>query len=232
MSQTPAPLPPSGLRVVIAEDHVMFRDFLSVVCQRELSWTIVTAAGTGKEAKKGIQANKPDFALLDIHLPDGDGFEVAEFARKHSPKTKLVFVSSHCDDFTLFRVEQAKADGFVDKNTQTKDALVAACSAICRGENYYSPVFIEAQRIRARNHAGFSKVLSMHECTILSLIGGFSSNQEIADCLRISPDTAQKHRVNIMRKLGLHNATQMIEFAIKHGFSRVVTNHGAKRILP
>ncbi|MDB6095140.1 MAG: two component transcriptional regulator, LuxR family [Verrucomicrobia bacterium] len=210
----------------------MFRDVMRKLCLTEFGWQVVAEADTGRKAKRVIEETRPDLVMIDLHLPDGDGFGVAEFTRLRWPQTKILLLSSHCDDFTLFRVEQASADGFVDKTTELLTALRRACAALLQGGKYYSPSYLEAQRARTRNAAAFNKILSEREYTVLSLIGGFASNEEIALVLSLAPRTAQTHRNNIMRKLGITTSAKLIEYAIEHGFSRVTTLRNGKPVMP
>jgi DNA-binding NarL/FixJ family response regulator len=109
--------------------------------------------------------------------------------------------------------------------------LRQAITALRRGETFYSPAFHEAKRARTKDSQGFTKILSERECTILSLIGNSMSDGEIARELGISPTTAQTHRSHIMRKLGVTNSAKLIQFAIEHGFTRVVSQRNGKAVL-
>lgn len=219
------------MRVVIAEDHLMFREVMRNFCTRELGCKIVGEAATGRNAKRIIGSTQPDIVLLDLYLPDGDGFEVAEFTRLRWASIRILMLSAHCDDFTLLRVEQSGAHGFVDKNTQTLKTLRLAFEAIGRGENFYSKVFQEAKQARIKNSDNFSKILSARECVVLSLIGHSLADEEIAQRLGISPTTAQTHRSHIMRKLNIANSVKLVQFALEHGFTPLITQRNGKPVL-
>jgi len=219
------------MRIVLVEDHLMFREILRIFCAKELKADVVGEAGSGQEAMRIIRKVQPDCVLLDLHLPEGDGFEVAEFTLSRWPSTKVLMLSSHCDDYTLLRVEQSGAHGFVDKGSQTLNDLRRAFAALARDEKFYSPAYDEAKRARASD-LHFSQILSKQECVVLSLIGQSFSDQEIARQLGITPTTAQTHRSHIMRKLDVSGTAKLIQFALEHGFTRVVTQRNGKSVLP
>lgn len=219
------------MRIVIAEDHLLFRDLFRKICTTELGCTLVGEADTGRAAILTIRSTLPDLVLLDLHLPDGDGFEVAAHTLAHWPDIRVLLLSSHCDDYTLFQVERSGAHGFIDKNTQTVSALGEAISALRRGETYFSPAFLEAKTARVRNSTYFMKILSDRECIILSLIGHSMSDHEIAVRLCISHTTAQTHRSHIMRKLEIPSTAKLVQFAIEHGFTRVITQRNGTPVL-
>lgn len=177
-------------KAILVEDHVMFRDLFRKLCTEEFGWQVIGEASSGSRAKQLIAANRADLVVLDLHLPDGDGFEVGADAQLRWPDVKILVISSHCDDYTLFCLESLPVQGFVDKNSQSLAILRAACAAVQRGETYFSPSYLEASRARLKNHQAFHKILSPRECMILSLIGGFSTDEEISQRLSISPRTA------------------------------------------
>src|ERR1041384_2056843 len=103
-----------GVRIVIVEDHLMFREVLRKVCAVELKHDVVGEAADGRTAVEMVKSKRPDLVLLDLHLPGLDGFGVAEAIRRIAPATRILVLSSHCDEYTVFRAEQAHVQGFVD----------------------------------------------------------------------------------------------------------------------
>ncbi|MCX6943650.1 MAG: response regulator transcription factor [Opitutales bacterium] len=218
------------LRIVIAEDQVMLREVIRKVCLKAGGCTVVGEAGTGKMAKRVIADTQPDLVLLDLHMPEGDGFEVAAFARSRWPAIKILLMSAHCDDYTLYLVERAGVQGFVDKNTESVKTLGKAIRALRRGRKYFSPAYHEAAEARATDPRNFAQLLSKREYAVLSLIGQSLSDKAIARQLKISPATAQTHRSHIMGKLGATNSLELMQYAIQHGFTRVVTLRNGKSV--
>ena len=111
------------VRIVIIEDHLMFREVLRKICEVELRHQVVGEADDGRKAVQVVQATRPDLVLLDLHLPNLDGFGVIEEIRKSVPEVMVLILSSHCDDYTIYRAERANIQGFVDKNTNSVAAL-------------------------------------------------------------------------------------------------------------
>src|SRR5207253_9577498 len=108
-----------GVRILLVEDHVMFREVLRKVCVTELQHEVVGEAGDGRTAVGLALTTSPDLVLLDLHLPNLDGFAVVEALRKIAPDIRILILSSHCDEYTVWRAERTRVLGFVDKNTNT-----------------------------------------------------------------------------------------------------------------
>jgi DNA-binding NarL/FixJ family response regulator len=185
-----------------------------------LGHEVVGEAGSGREALLVVPAALPDLLVLDIHLPDMDGLDVLRFLRRKRALLKALLISSYFDDYTLCRIEQATVQGFIDKSTNTVVELGLAISAIEGGATYFPSLFTEARRAHSRNPFAFDKLLTDREQTILSLVGEPLSDAEIAAQLGLSPETVEKHRFNIMRKLGLRSRAESARFARRCGLTR------------
>lgn len=197
----------------------MFREVLRKICEHDLRLPVVGEAPDGRKAVEVVAATKPDLVLLDLHLPHLDGFEVLAQIRKAVPEVAVLVLSSHCDDYTVFRAEQAGVQGFVDKNTNSIEGLKAAIASVSQGKPTFSEAF---RRIRAERKAdpnAFDKVLGNRERTVLALVGQSLKDSEIATRLGISEQTVSTHRLNIIHKLGLANTTELVRYAREHGFT-------------
>lgn len=203
----------------------MFRDVIRKACV-DFGYTVVGATESGTQAVEQIRELKPEVVVLDLSLPDLDGFTVIDRVLLAQPDLRILVLSSHCDDYTLFRVERAGVHGFIDKNTNTVETLREALLAIASGRIYFSAAFQEARLSRRSDPQSFTKVLSERERAVLSLIGQGLSDEEIGERLTLSARTVQSHRSNILRKLGLKNTPKLIAFAIEHGFTQIPTRHG------
>jgi DNA-binding NarL/FixJ family response regulator len=218
------------VRIVIVEDHLMFRDAIRRACASEFGHTVVGETDSGVEAVKMILELKPDAVILDLSLPDMDGFNVADRVLQALPGLRILILSSHCDEYTLFRVEQSAVHGFVDKNTNTVGALRDALTAIAAGRVYFSVAFQDARMARRSDPRSFVKVLSEWERAILSLIGQGLSDEEIGDRLHLSHRTVQTHRSKILHKLKINGTPKLIAFAVANGFTQVPAKVGSKPV--
>jgi DNA-binding NarL/FixJ family response regulator len=207
------------MKIVIVEDERLFRDVLRKACTADLGHDVVGEAGTGKDALAVVPTVHPDLLILDIHLPDMDGLEVLKSLRRKRALIKTLVISSYFDEYTLCRIEQAAVQGFIDKSTNTVAELSLAITAIEGGSTYFPKPFTEARRAHNRNPVAFDKVLTDREQTILGLVGEPLSDAEIAAQLRLSPETVEKHRFNIMRKLGLRSRAESARFARRCGLT-------------
>jgi DNA-binding NarL/FixJ family response regulator len=207
------------MKIVIVEDERLFRDVLRKACTADLGHDVVGEAGTGKEALAVVPTVHPDLLILDIHLPDMDGLEVLKSLRRKRALIRTLVISSYFDEYTLCRIEQAAVQGFIDKSTNTVAELSLAITAIEGGSTYFPKPFTEARRAHSRNPVAFDKVLTDREQTILGLVGEPLSDAEIAAQLKLSPETVEKHRFNIMRKLGLRSRAESARFARRCGLT-------------
>jgi len=220
------------MRIVIAEDHLMFREVLRKVCTKDLRHEVVGEAADGRTAVSLVLKHAPDLVLLDLHLPNLDGFGVVSALQLASPKIRILVLSSHCDDYTVFRVEKARVQGFVDKNTNTVTVLKAAITAVGQDRTFYSETFLRLKAARHQNPQSFDKLLTDRERAVLALVGEPQTDREIASRLGISAETVEKHRFNLLSKLGLQTTMELARYAREHGFTLVVPRDGADALLP
>ncbi|MEO5961490.1 MAG: response regulator transcription factor, partial [Opitutaceae bacterium] len=198
--------------------HLMFREVLRKVCA-DLRHQVVGEAEDGRRAVELAAETMPDLVLLDLHLPKLDGFGVVEAIRKISPETRFLVLSSHCDEYTVFRAERARVQGFVDKNTNSVASLKQAISEVAKGRPSFSAAFLQAKAARFRDPRSFDKLLTERERTVLSLVGEALTDEEIAQRLEIAQETVEKHRYNLLRKLSLGTTIELVRYANTHGFT-------------
>lgn len=209
----------SSVKLVIVEDHVLFREVLRKLCEKEFGFTVAGEAGTGRAAVEAIRVHKPQIVLLDLNLPDGDGFDVIDQIQPQMPELRFLVLSSYCSDYALYRVEKSAVHGFVDKNTQSVEMLREALKAVSQGHCYYSPAFMEAKLERHRDSNSYIKVLSNRERELLGFMGQSLTDEEIAAKLGLAAKTVETHRGSILRKLGIPNTPKLIRFAIEMGLT-------------
>jgi DNA-binding NarL/FixJ family response regulator len=206
---------------VIAEDHLMMREVLRKICAQDFGHEIVAEAQSGYQAVEAVVRTRPDLLLLDLELPELSGLDALVLLRPHQQSLKILILSSCCDHYTVFRVEQERIDGFVYKNTSTISTLGEALQAIAEGRVFFSAAFRAKSAERRANPAAFDKILTDREQSVLILLGRFPSDHAVAAQLGISAGTVEKHRFNIFRKLGLQSTAELVRFAHENGFNRL-----------
>jgi DNA-binding NarL/FixJ family response regulator len=210
----------------------MFREVLRKVCEQDLGHEVIGEADDGHRAIDLVTRTNPDLVLLDLHLPKVDGFGVIEAIRMANPDLRILVLSSHCDEYTVFRADNAGVQGFVDKNSNTVESLKTAINAVINGQSSFSPAFQRMREKRHRDPKAFDKLLGNRERIVLALIGEPLTDVEIAKRLGIAVLTVAKHRLNIIQKLGLQNTTELVRYAREHGFTLSAPRNGGDVMLP
>ena len=205
------------MRVLVIEDESLTREVLAKVCT-DLGHAIVASVDTGPDAVNAAIRHKPDVLLLDLMLPQMDGFEVAAQVRKRGINAKILAISTRCDPYTIFQIERARFDGFMDKQVTMLDDLREALHSISAGKSYFSRSFRNGQLSRGQDKGSFDKVLTNQQSRILSMIGDLQTDAEIAAALEISHDTLLRHRREILHKLGLKTNDELPRYAREQGF--------------
>ncbi len=220
------------MNVVIIEDHLMFREVLRKICE-ELELHVVGEAEDGEMAIETVLRTKPGMVLLDLHLPNVDGFGVLDAIQMQHPLARVLILSSHCDEYTVFRAEAARVvRGFVDKNSNSIGTLKAALREVAEGRNWYSAAFRRARLARLRNPDSFDKLLTSRERAVLALVGEPLTDAEISKRLGISVETVEKHRSNMRRKLGVVSMADLARYAREHGFTLTARQGDGQALLP
>jgi len=212
----------SSISVLLAEDHTILRKGLCSLLENEYGIEVVGEAGNGREAIEKAEKLKPDIVVLDISLPLLNGIEVTKQLRKNLPEIKILILTMHTSDEFVFEVLNAGAKGYIIKKA-APDELVSAIHAISLGKSYFSPeiskMLIERKIETGQMQDGSItyKILTEREREVLQLVAEGHSSREIAEMLFLSIKTVENHRANIMEKLGLHNLTELIKYAISKG---------------
>lgn len=211
--------PLNGLRIHIVEDHAMFREMVEYVLTHEHRCKVVGRSQDAEDAIPAILEQAPDIVLLDLSLGDSDGFRVVDAVRAKNRVIRFIAVSSRCDEYTQFRIEQVGNCGFIDKNSQGVSLLGEAMRRTMEGGLFFSPAFLETRRRRLADSKSFTKLLSDREIQVLEQIAGSLSDDEIGERLGLSASTVQTHRSNIIRRLGIGSTPKLIQYALSCGFS-------------
>jgi len=209
------------LTVLLADDHVLFRQGLALLVAERAGWEVVAQAGDGEDAVQLAEALRPQIAVLDVEMPRLNGVEAARRIRKVSPATRIVALSMYGDLHYQERMFDAGASAYVLKN-EAMDDLVAAIETTLRGERFVSPTAREGgPRQPDRGVDLDSTVLSDRERDVLRSLAAGLRTKEIAKTLGISAKTVETYRSRIMLKCGFGNFTDLVKFAIRAGIVRV-----------
>ena len=209
------------IRVTIADDHPIVRKGLVQVIEAESGLTVVGESGDGNAALSQIGELKPDVAIVDIDMPEKDGFAVAREVLRTGLPVRLIFLTIHSEEDMFNEALDLGALGYVLKESAVSD-IVAAIRTVARGQHYITPSISGFLVNRGRRAASFeAKNPSLNELTpaeqrILKLIAEDKSSKEIGELLFISHRTVENHRTNICQKLGLSGSHALLRFALKH----------------
>jgi len=211
------------IRVLIADDHRLFREALRAVLERECD--VVGEAASGEEAVTLAARTRPDIVLLDVGMPGVGGLNAAHRLVKQAPSSKVVILSQHDDEeYVIEAMVDAGAAGYLVK-TDAAAELLSALRAVAAGRSYLSAAVAPAVLARLKNTRGAAAgggavKLTRREREVLSLIGEGATSKDIAARLGISPKTAQVHRDNLKQKLKAKSTAAMVRYAIKHKLIR------------
>jgi two-component system response regulator EvgA len=215
------------MRIVVSVDMAMIRHAITGWC-REQGHCILAATASAAQTLRLCRRHRPAALLLDVRLPDGDGWSVAEVVRRASPATKVIVLTARPSPYFLHRVGLAPVAGYVDTHAQTCREIGEALAAVARGERWFPPDFHAVRRQQGSHPAFFGKLLTHREQTILGLIGDALSNEEIAARIGIAARTVEDHRGNLLRKLGLDGTPRLVAFALAHGFTSTAIGFAVK----
>lgn len=208
-------------RVLIVDDHPLFRNGLRQVIQNDNRFDLVGEAGDGTVAWQFIQDKKPDVAVLDINLPGLTGLEVARKVQEKRLSTRVIILTMFKEEELINRALDLGVNGFVLKENAVEDIISAIVTA-ARGDHYLSPAvsgFLVRRRNRATSLAALKPGLddlTRAERRILKLVAAGKTSREIAAELFISPRTVEAHRANISGKLNLHGSHSLLHFALEN----------------
>lgn len=214
-----------SIRIVIADDHAVFRSGLRALLEKESDFEIVGEAGTGTETVKLASKTDFDVLLLDINMPEMTGPAVAEEVLKKCDQVAIVVLTMHDDEYYLQELFKIGVSGFVLKKSTGTD-LIQAIRAVNSGKQYIDPSLasyvISPYVGRTKGKTDSRKnLLTPREQEICSLLAYGHTNSEIAEKLYISERTVETHRSNIFSKLDLKNRAELVRFAIDNNLMKL-----------
>jgi DNA-binding NarL/FixJ family response regulator len=208
-------------RILLAEDHVIFRDMIKKSLAEIPTLEVVGEVGDGLDLLESITELKPHMVILDIGLPHLSGLDAAEEIKQTHPEIKVLLLTMHKTKNHLARAMQARVDGYLLKENAFKD-LLAAIKTIREGRLYISSLLTQQMldsfaKKSVRTTEG-SEVLSPRGKEVLKLLGEAKSDKEIAELLLVSESTVRVHLGNIKNKLHLRKRTELMKYALKKVF--------------
>ncbi|WP_225810229.1 response regulator [Streptomyces spinosus] len=211
----------STIRILLADDHALVRRGVRLILDQEPDLEVVAEAGDGAEAVDLARTLDADLAVLDIAMPRMTGLQAARELAVLKPGLRILMLTMHDNEQYFFQALKAGASGYVLKSVADRD-LVAACRAAMRDEPFLYPGAVTAlirhylDRAR-RGEEAPEQVLTPREEEVLKLVAEGHSSKEIAELLFISVKTVQRHRANLLQKLGLRDRLELTRYAIRVG---------------
>jgi len=210
---------PFPVRILVADDHEIVRRGLRLVMDREPDLAVVAEAADGDEAVKIALADDIHLAILDVSMPRLTGLQAVRELARRKPELRTLILSMYENDQFLFEALKAGASGYVLKSAADRD-IVEACRAAMRGETFLYPAAVSTLA-RDVVHRGSDVLeaspLTAREQQVLKLIAEAYQSKEIATMLSISVKTVERHRANILEKLGMRDRVELTRYAIRQG---------------
>jgi DNA-binding NarL/FixJ family response regulator len=211
---------PLTTRILLADDHAVVRRGLRLVLDGEPDLEVVAEAGDGSEAVERALSDDVHLAVLDVTMPRMTGIQAAREIARRRPDVRTLILSMHDNEQYFFEALKAGASGYVLKSAADRD-LVEACRATMRGEPFLYPdavaALIRNHLERAAEGTAAADILTPRELEILKLIAEACTSKQIAEMLVISVKTVERHRANILEKLGMRDRVELTRYAIKRG---------------
>ncbi len=212
---------PLKTRILLADDHALVRRGLKLMLDAEPDLLVVAEAGDGAQAVELALTTEVDLAIVDISMPRMTGLRAVAELRQRCPELRTLILSMHENERYLYEALKAGASGYVLKTVADRD-LVGACRAAMRGEAFVYPgamnSLIREYLRQARDEDSIREdPLTPREQEVIKLVAESYSTRQIADALVISEKTVDRHRANILEKLGMHDRVQLTRYAIRQG---------------
>jgi DNA-binding NarL/FixJ family response regulator len=211
---------PLKTRVLIADDHPVVLRGLRIVLDVQPDLEVTAEATDGEQAVQRALSSDVHLAILDISMPRMTGLQAAREITRRRPQVRVLILSMHDNAQYLFEAIKAGASGYVLKSAVDRD-LVEACRAAMRGEPFLYPGAVRAlmrdylERVRMGD--GVHELLTPREEEVVKLVAEAHTNDEIADLLHISKKTVERHRANLLAKLGMRDRVELTRYAIRRG---------------
>lgn len=212
------------IKICIIDDHQLVIEGLVSMLEKQENIEILATANNGKEAIKKIEILKPELILMDLDMPEMNGFQATEYLKKHIPDLKIIILSMHQEKILIKKLIQMGIDGYLVKNSDKRD-FIDCIEKVAQGKQFFSSEITRSLVFDSNHKAKFTQdntltllsQLTDREKEVLSLIADGNTNPEIAKLLFISPRTVDTHRKNLLKKLEVKNTAGLVRFALKSG---------------
>jgi DNA-binding NarL/FixJ family response regulator len=219
------------LRILIADDHEVARRGIRSLLESHPGWDVCAEAKDGRDAVELATSTKPDLVLLDIGMPNLNGLEAARQILATTPNVAILILTMHDSDNVIKEVLRAGARGFLLKSDAGRD-LVAAVEALESQKTFFTPrvsqMVLDGFLNREKKHSDIEdnadpsdNPLTAREREVIQLLAEGRTSKEVAVTLNLSVKTAETHRTNLMRKLGLHSVADLTRYAVRNGIVHV-----------
>jgi DNA-binding NarL/FixJ family response regulator len=201
------------IKIIIVDDHQLFRDGIKALISTQPDFEILHSLGTGEELMEILeQGLLPDIVLLDLSMPEMDGFEVLKLAKKKFRQVRFIVISMHDDGLYVSKCVRSGAYGYLLKNADDEE-LFTALRRVYAGNKYFNDhikeLMIQNLSVEGNNY----RPLSDRESEVLKYVAEGKTTKEIAGILFVSTRTVETHRVNMMKKLEVQNTAELIKKA-------------------
>lgn len=207
------------IKIVLVDDHQMFRDGVKAVLSDEANIEIVGEVGNGNDLYKLLETEAVDLIITDISMPEISGIEVTKHVSEKFPDIKILILSMHSNEEFITKALSSGANGYLPKDTSMSE-LLYAINTIYKGDNYFnktiSDTILKSVIDKSKKDSSNNKSLTNREQEIVTLVVDGLTNKEIADKLCISIRTVDSHKNNLMQKLHLKSSVELVKYAIKN----------------
>ena len=207
-------------KILLADDHALVRRGLQLILNAQPDLEVVAEAGDGAEAVRLALGEEIELAILDVSMPRMTGLQAARELQQRRPELRVLILSMHENEQYLYEALRAGASGYVVKKVADRD-LVEACRATIRGEPFLYPgsvtTLVREHLRRARDGETPRDPLTPRETEVIKLVAESYTNRQIAEALVISEKTVDRHRANILEKLGMSDRVELTRYAIRSG---------------
>jgi two-component system, NarL family, response regulator NreC len=212
----------NSVRIVLADDHIVMRNGLRLLLERQPHLQVVGEAADGRQAVALSESANPDVVIMDIGMPNLNGIEAARQIVNRNPRTAIAILSMHSDESYVIRALKAGARAYLLKDSAEAD-LLAAVRALTEGKSFFSPaiskILVEdyMRQLESRGAEDTYELLTNREREILQLLAEGRTNKEVANMLNLSLYTVETHRTHILQKLNMHSVPELILYAVRKG---------------